>query len=67
MYSKKHSCECWLIICNIMLKLISGFDQTILEGANLHFVFYLVFTKFLQIGKFTYNKVKSEFSSSNLT
>ena len=67
LYSEKYSCKRWPITCNILLRLISRFDQTTLEGANLHFAFCLIFIGFLQMGEFTYNKVESEFSSWNLT
>ena len=52
---------------DILLKLISRFDQTTLEGANLHAAFCLAFAGFLRMGEFTYNKVESDFSSWNLT
>ena len=52
---------------DILLKLISSFDQTTLEGANFHTAFCLAFTGFLRMGEFTYNKVESDFSSWNLT
>lgn len=50
-----------------MLKLISRFVQTTLKRANLHAAFCLVFSGFLRINKFIYNKVESNFSSCNLT
>ena len=52
---------------DILLKLISRFDQTTLEGANLHAAFCLAFAGFLRMGEFTYNKVERDFSSWNLT
>ncbi len=52
---------------DILLKLISRFDQTALEGANSHAAFCLAFAGFLRMGEFTYNKVESDFSSWNLT
>ena len=52
---------------DILLKLISRFDQTTLEGANLHAGFCLAFTGFLRMGEFTYDRIESDFSSWNLT
>ncbi len=52
---------------DILLKLISRFDQTAFEGANLHAAFCLAFAGFLRMGEFTYDKVESDFSSWNLT
>ena len=51
----------------VLLKLVSRFDQTTLEGANLHSAFCLAFAEFLRMGEFTYDKVVSNFSSWNLT
>lgn len=48
---------------DILLKLISRFDQTTLEGANLHAAFCLAFAGFLRMGELTYDKVESDFSS----
>ena len=39
------------------------FDHTTLKRVNLHAIFYLAFAGCLQIGKFTYNKVESDYSS----
>ena len=52
---------------DILLKLISRFDQTNFEGANLHAAFCLAFAGFLRMGEFTYDKLKNDFSSWNLT
>ena len=52
---------------DILLKLISRFDQTTFEGANLHAAFCLAFAGFLRMGEFTYDKVEGNFSSWNLT
>ena len=54
------------ITWNILLRLISRFDQTTFEGANPNPAFCLAFARFLRIGKFTYNKVESNFRSWNL-
>ena len=51
----------------VLLKLVSRFNQTTLEGANLHSAFCLAFAGFLRMGEFTYDKVESDFSSWNLT
>lgn len=67
LYGEGDTCERRPITRDILLKLISRFDQITLEGANLHAAFYLAFAGFLQMGGFTYNKVKSNFSSWNLT
>ena len=48
---------------DILLKLISRFDQRTFEGANLHAAFCLAFAGFLRMGEFTYDKVKHDFSS----
>lgn len=47
LYSKRDTCKHWPITCDILLKLISRFDQTTLEGANLHAFFVLAFGRFL--------------------
>ena len=52
---------------DILLKLISRFDQTTLEGANLHAAFCLAFAGFLRMGEFTYDKVENDFGLWNLT
>lgn len=67
LYGKRDTCECWSISRNILLKLIFKFNQTTLEKANLYAAFCLVFARFLQMGDFTYNKVKNNFSFWNLT
>lgn len=67
LYGEGNTRKRWLITHNILLKLISRFYQTTLEGANLHAVFCLAFTGFLRMGKFTYDKVESDFSSWNFT
>lgn len=67
LYGEGDTCERRPITRDILLKLISRFNQTTLEGANLHAAFYLAFAGFLRMGKFTYDKVESDFSSWNLT
>lgn len=67
LYGEGDTCECQPITFDILLKLISKFDQTTFEGANLYVAFCLAFAGFLRMGKFTYNKVESNFSSWNLT
>lgn len=52
---------------NILPKIISRFDQTTLKRANLHAAFCLAFAGFLRMDEFTYDKVKSDFSSWKLT
>ena len=52
---------------DILLKLISRFHQTTLEGANLRATFCLAFAGFLRMGKFTYDGVESGFGSWGLT
>lgn len=53
--------------CNIILKLITRFDQTTLEEANFHFAFCLVCVEFLLMSEFNFNKVEKNFNSQNLT
>ncbi len=43
------------------------FDQTTLDGANLHAAFFLAFAGFMRMGVFTYDKVEFDFNSWNLT
>lgn len=62
LYEKGDTHEHRPITRNILLKLISRFDQTTLEGANLHAAFCLAFAGFLQMGKFIYDKVENDFS-----
>ena len=52
---------------DILLQLISRFNQRTLEGANLHSAFCLAFAGFLRMGEFTYDKVECDFNSWNLT
>lgn len=66
-YGEEDTRERRPITRDILLKLISRFDQTTLEGANLHAAFCLTFAGLLRMGEFTYNKVESDFSSWNLT
>ena len=54
------------ITCDILLQLISRFDQTTLEGANIYSAFCLAFAGFLRMGEFTYNNVECGFRSWNL-
>lgn len=55
LYGKRNTCECQPITFDILLKLISKFDQTTLEVANLHIAFFLACAGFWRMGKFTYN------------
>ena len=52
---------------DILLQMISRFDQTTFEGANLHSAFCLAFAGFLRMGEFTYDNVEPDFSFWNLT
>lgn len=54
------------ITWDILLKLISRFDQRNFEGANLHSAFCLSFAEFLRIGESTCDKVESDFRSWHL-
>ena len=63
LYGEGDTRECWPITRNILLQLISRFDQTTLEGANLYSAFCLAFAGFLRMGEFTYNNVECDFSS----
>lgn len=58
LYGEGDTCERPPITRDILLKLISRFDQTTLEGANLHAAFCLAFAGFLRMGDFTYYKVE---------
>ena len=51
-----------LIARNIILQIISKFDQTTFEGANLYSAFYLAFAGFFRMGEFTYDNVEPDFS-----
>lgn len=66
LYGKGETHECRLIIHNILLQLISRFNQKTLEKVNLHANFCLAFAEFWQIGKFTYDKVECNFNFWNL-
>ena len=46
-YEERDIQKCQPITCNILLKLISKFDQITLEGANLHVAFCLASVGFL--------------------
>ena len=62
LYKKENTDERWPITRNILLWLISSFDQTIFGKTNLHTAFCLAFERFWKIRKFTYNKVKGNFN-----
>lgn len=67
LYKEGDTCKRQLITCDILLKLITRFDQTTFEDTNLYAAFCLAFVGFLRMGEFTYNKVKGNFNSRNLT
>lgn len=58
-YGEGNTRERQPITRDILLKLISRFDQTTLEGADLHAASCLAFAGFLRMGEFTHNKVES--------
>lgn len=62
LYKKRDFHKRWLITQNILFKLILKFNKKTFKKANLYIAFYLTFAKFLHIGKFTYNKIKNNFS-----
>ena len=66
-YGERDTHERRPITRNILLWLISRFDQITFEGVNLHAAFCLAFAGFLRMGEFTYDKVKCNFNSWNLT
>ena len=67
LYGEGDTCKRRPITRDILLKLISRFDQTTLEGANLYAAFCLAFAGFLRMGEFIYDKVEGNFRSWNLT
>ena len=67
LYREGDTCKRQPITHDILLKLISRFDQTTFKGVNLHAAFCLAFAGFLRMGEFIYNKVEGNFSSWNLT
>lgn len=62
LYDQRNIYKYWPIFCNILFNFILKFNQIILKKANLYYFFHLVFIEFLQINKFTYNKIKRDFS-----
>ena len=67
LYGDGDTCKHQLITRNILLQIISRFDQTTFERANFHSAFCLVFAGFLRMGKFNYDNVEPDFSFWNLT
>ena len=67
LYGKGDTRKYCPITRDVLLRLISRFDQTTLEGANLHAAFCLPFVGFLRMEEFTYDKVECDFNSWNLT
>ena len=67
LYGEGDTRECRPITWDVLLRLISRFDQTTFEGANLYAAFCLAFTGFLRMGEFTYDKVESDFRSWHVT
>ena len=62
LHGEGDTCERQPITHDILLQIISRFDQTIFEMANLYSAFYLAFAGFLRMGEFTYNNVEPDFS-----
>ena len=66
LYEERDTRERRPITRDILRQLISRFDQSTLEGANIQAAFCLAFAGFLRIEEFTYDKVKCDFNSWNL-
>ena len=67
LYGEGDTQERWPITKDILLWLISRFDQTTFEYTNLYAAFCLAFAGFLRMGEFIYDKVGSDFRSWHLT